>query len=298
MSVVVLSTTSSCDNLFNEVEKQPTTKVETIVQLPDTVKQRISAQDSCLKELVLKIETLVNETNEIKKKNEELQTKIDERNSETLGYVSIGAILLSCLAFVFAFIIFRKGIDEPQAKKLISKKLEESKRINGILLNIERLDSTINDIARQNRTDLPKKDSRIQAVERSVKGLKNNITDKSVTEINSSKNNCSASIQETIYKRYAYAKINSENFFMDVLDSKQEGCVYSLEFKNETEGEFSLISLDKIKSRNEWQKVIECSGACIEDANSFQVEKPGIFKKVKNGSAYEVIENLKIKLIK
>ena len=63
-----------------------------------------------------------------------------------------------------------------------------------------------------------------------------------------------------------------------------------------TEGKFNIISLDKIKSRNGWQDVVEYKGS-IEDATTFQVEEFGICKKIDDVTC-QVTKKLKIRLIK
>ena len=98
------------------------------------------------------------------------------------------------------------------------------------------------------------------------------------------------------YIKMGYANINSGNIFTKIFDSAQESCVFSIKFKSATKGEFNIISLDKIKSRNMWQEIVEYTGS-IEDATSFKVEDYGICEKY-DDVTWQVTKKLKIKLQK
>ena len=102
--------------------------------------------------------------------------------------------------------------------------------------------------------------------------------------------------REPEYLRAGYAFINSGSYFTKILDSAQEGCVFSIKFKSATKGEFTIISLDKIKSRNGWQEIVEYTGS-IEDANSFKVEELGICE-TSDKETWQVTKKLKIRLLK
>ncbi len=95
-----------------------------------------------------------------------------------------------------------------------------------------------------------------------------------------------------------YAKINSNKYFPEVKSSKEETCVFVITLKSETEGEFEIISLEKIKQRNGWEPVVDYSGKCtINEAKHFSVDHKGRCIKMTNGM-WMVIDNLKITLSK
>ena len=90
-----------------------------------------------------------------------------------------------------------------------------------------------------------------------------------------------------------YANTNSEEFFTSVVETKQETCVFDIYLSSQTIGEFDLISLDKIKQRNNWDRVVECKGDCtIEEANTFKTEQKG--KCELSDGTWKVVEKLKI----
>jgi hypothetical protein len=94
--------------------------------------------------------------------------------------------------------------------------------------------------------------------------------------------------------KVGYANINTGKYFTKILDSSQETCVFSINFMSETKGEFTIISLDKIKSRNGWQEVVEYTGS-IEESTSFKEVDKGICEKV-DDITWEVTRPLKIRL--
>lgn len=88
-----------------------------------------------------------------------------------------------------------------------------------------------------------------------------------------------------------YANINSGNIFTKIFDSAQESCVFSIKFKSANKGEFNIISLDKIKSRNMWQEIVEYTGS-IEEATSFKIEDYGICENTMMSHG-KLLKNLK-----
>lgn len=99
-------------------------------------------------------------------------------------------------------------------------------------------------------------------------------------------------------QNHLYAKLNSDNYFTEVKSSKEETCVFDITLKSETEGEFEIISLDKIKQRDRWDSVVEYTGNCtITDAQRFVVNHKGRCIKLPN-EMWMVVEKLKITLSK
>lgn len=94
-----------------------------------------------------------------------------------------------------------------------------------------------------------------------------------------------------------YADLHSGKYFFKILDSKQETCVYEVILHNEKEAEFHLISIDKIKSRNELETAIEISGKCqLADASSFrELNGGGIIEKI-DENTWKVTKKLAIEI--
>lgn len=289
-------TVSSCgyfenDEKPNNDEKQ----LRTIVELPDTIKQKIIEQDALMSELLNKVDTLTAELNSTKEYNAKLKEKVDEFKSpkNTWGWMSIGAFAISIIALLLS--IFRKGLSEKEVNKIFKQNLDSSKRISelqdnvGLLLSQRKLSQT-------GRSYAPNTDTRLHQLESQMKQVITAINNMAKQPTSPEKPKVPAKAKESEYLRAGYAFINSGSYFTKILDSAQEGCVFSIKFGSATKGEFTIISLDKIKSRNGWQEIVEYTGS-IEDANSFKVEELGICE-TSDKETWQVTKKLKIRLLK
>ena len=140
--------------------------------------------------------------------------------------------------------------------------------------------------------------NRLSLLESQIKELQSRLKDESSPtkkDMNTSTIDSNQNTKTSAYNRIGYAKINTEHFFTEIFDSNLEVCVFKIQFSSEIVGSFNLISLDKIKSRNGWQKVVECSGVSIDTAKDFQLIEEGVCKKI-DDATWEVIKPLKIKL--
>ena len=74
--------------------------------------------------------------------------------------------------------------------------------------------------------------------------------------------------------------------------------MFRITFTSQTKGKFNIIALDKIQSRNDWQKKVECSGGVsIKEASDFRLEEEGLCEKIDEYS-WKVTKPLKIRLLK
>lgn len=96
--------------------------------------------------------------------------------------------------------------------------------------------------------------------------------------------------------KHLYANSNSEEYFTTVLETKQDTCVYVIDLESETTGEFEIISIDKIKQRNGWERIVKYSGNCmLNEAKGFKTIQPGLCQKHSDG-IWKVTRNLEIKI--
>ena len=102
--------------------------------------------------------------------------------------------------------------------------------------------------------------------------------------------------EEHEYQKVGYAKVDTDIYFTTIYDSNQEGCVFKITFTSQSKGKFNIISLDKIQSRNDWQKKVECSGVSIKEASDFRLEDEGICEKIDEIN-WKVTKPLKIRLL-
>lgn len=293
---------SSCSFFDDDKSSKDTTEVRTIVELPDSVKQKIVEQDALMTELLNKVDTLTSELNATKTENAELKEKVAELKSpqSTWAYVSIGACGLSIIAFLFT--LFRpKGIKEDRVYEIATKCLDDSHRIKELQLHVNELLSA----QRSNRNSqtgssyTPETDSRLCQLENQMSqiiAVVNKMT--AFAQPNSQAHSDSPKpYKNGEYQKVGYAKNDTGEYFTTIYESNQEGCVFKISFTGPTKGKFNIISLDKIQSRNDWQQKVECRGISIKEASDFQVEDEGICEKI-DESTWKVTKPLKIKLLK
>ena len=300
--MIAIMVMSSCSFFDDDKSPKETTEVRTIVELPDSIKQKIVAQDSLMTELLNKVDTLTAELNITKDEIVKLRKEVDNLVSpqRIWAYVSMGAFVLGLIALLFAF--FKpKGIKKEEVDVVVKECLGNPHMIKGLQDYVNNLIS-----AQRNSRNSPvgssyasKTDSRLSQLE------------KEVSQVIADVNNMTASAQSTTqthsdapkprkdseYQKVRYAKNDTGAYFTTLYETNQEGCVFKITFTSPTKGRFTIISLDKIQSRNDWQQKIECSGISIKEASDFQTEEEGLCEKIEENT-WQVTRPLKIKLRK
>lgn len=291
---VAIFTLSSC-NLFNDKEesKDSHSNATTVEGISQEIKNKIAAQDTLMNALVLKVDTLAQALTQVQKENAELKAQVKKLESpkSTWGYMTLASFVVAIIALVLS--LLRKGVSRKKVDEIFSYNLDKSKRIAEMKVAVSQLQSGFsnNKVSRSVNTSLHNLDVRLCSVETSVSRLSSKLN-----EVHNMSNSSDRHRQEPEYIKMGYANINSGNIFTKIFDSAQESCVFSIKFKSATKGEFNIISLDKIKSRNMWQEIVEYTGS-IEDATSFKVEDYGICEKY-DDVTWQVTKKLKIKLQK
>ena len=299
--LATILTLSSCD-FFSE--KQPiqdsvdsAAPVEGIFQ---EIKNKIAAQDTLMNALVLKVDTLAQALSQAQKENAELKVQVAKLESpkSTWGYMTLASLVIAIIALVFS--LLRKGLSREKVDEFFCNNLDKSKRIAELKVAVSQLQSGLNGnrVSLSVNTSLQNLDTRLRSVESSVSRLSSK-TNETQNSSNPSVTHRQEQLRQTKdleYLRMGYANINSGNIFTKIFDSAQESCVFSIKFKSANKGEFNIISLDKIKSRNMWQEIVEYTGS-IEESTSFKVEDYGICEKY-DDVTWQVTKKLKIKLIK
>lgn len=296
---------SSCD-IIGGSETHKEVEVKQIVELPDTVKQHLIKQDSLYSGLIAKIDTLTMELNTSQQKIAQLQGDLEklEKPRSLWTYLTVAGILLALVALILHF-LRESGIKKNEVIALFRNCLDESKRLKELQEKVENLGnskkSSTNSRYMQTGSVSKKAEDRIAAIEARItevidvlKRHDNEIKSYSGTKAMSPSTPTNSKQPE--FSKEGYAKLNSGAFFFEILESNQEGCVFHINFKSENRGEFDIISLDKIKSRNGWQDVVEATGDCtMADAKRYDVVSKGICVKTSDGY-WEVKNNLKIKI--
>lgn len=294
-------TLSSCDFFSGKQPDQDSVDNAAPVEgISQEIKNKIEAQDTLMNALVLKVDTLSQVLSQAQKENAELKVQVAKLESpkSTWGYMTLASLVIAIIALVLS--LLRKGISREKVDKIFSYNLDKSKRIAELKVAVSQLQSGLNSnrASLSVNTSLQNLDARLRSVESYVSRL-NSKANETQNSSNPSVTNRQEQLRQTKdleYLRMGYANINSGNIFTKIFNSAQESCVFSIKFKSENKGEFNIISLDKIKSRNMWQEIVEYTGS-IEEATSFKVEDYGICEKY-DDVTWQVTKKLKIKLIK
>lgn len=304
-SLIVLTAVlalSSCSFFEDDKSSKGKDEIRTIVELPDSVKQKIADHDTLMTELLNKVDTLTAELNLTKEESAEMKEKIAELKSpkSTWAYISIGAFILGLIALIIS-LLKPKGIKEKQVYEIVKKSLDESRRIKELQVNVNSLLSSQrnNRMSNISSSYAPNSDSRLRQLENQmaqVIGINNKITVTASQPV-STRKEPAPSRKENEYQKVGYAKVDTDIYFTTIYESNQEGCVFKLTFTCQSKGKFNIIALDKIQSRNDWQKKVECSGVSIKEATDFRLEDEGICEKI-DDNTWKVTKPLKIKLIK
>lgn len=304
-SLIVLTAVlalASCSFFEDDKSSKGKDEIRTIVELPDSVKQKIADHDTLMTELLNKVDTLTAELNLTKEESAEMKEKIAELKSpkSTWAYISIGAFILGLIALIIS-LLKPKGIKEKQVYEIVKKSLDESRRIKELQVNVNNLLSSQrnNRMSNISSSYAPNSDSRLRQLENQmaqVIGIINKITVTAPQPV-STRKEPAPSRKENEYQKVGYAKVDTDIYFTTIYESNQEGCVFKLTFTCQSKGKFNIIALDKIQSRNDWQKKVECSGVSIKEATDFRLEDEGICEKI-DDNTWKVTKPLKIKLIK
>ena len=299
--LATILTLSSCD-FFSE--KQPVQdsvdSAAPVEGISQEIKNKIAAQDTLMNALVLKVDTLAQALSQAQKENAELKVQVAKLESpkSTWGYMTLASLVIAIIALVLS--LLRKGISREKVDEIFSCNLDKSKRIAELKVAVSQLQSGLNSnrASLSVNTSLQNLDARLRSVESYVSRLssKANETQNSSNPSVTHRQEQLRQTKDLEYLRMGYANINSGNIFTKIFDSAQESCVFSIKFKSANKGEFNIISLDKIKSRNMWQEIVEYTGS-IEEATSFKIEDYGIGEKY-DDVTWQVTKKLKIKLIK
>lgn len=278
---------SSCDFFNNKMQNQNTTDNAAIVEgISQEIKDKIAVQDTLMRALVLKVDTLAQALTQVQKENAELEAHVTKIESpkRTWGYMTLAALSIALIALFLS--LLRKKVSREEVNRIIKDNLDKSQRMQ-----------ELNEKQNTSIKSFQEIDKRLQTVESTLSRSKlNEVHNLPLSTITNSHGQ-SRQYQKPECRKTGYAKINSGNIFTGILDSAQEGSVFSITFKSATKGEFNIISLDKIKSRNMWQDIVEYTGS-IEDATGFKVEEYGICEKCDEDDAWRVTKKLKIQLLK
>ena len=241
--------------------------------------------------------------------NKELQSDVKK-----VLFISLGAFVVSIVAIILLFIKIGKKVDIDEIS-LLNKDINYIKNAYNMLEYNFKQSENQRKANSSSRGGINEQNSLVASIEKRLSYLEKtmktsdthnskyslygkDISDskKEVKQEERFESHCSASVN----KRVEYAQLNNEKYFMDTSCSKQETCVYKIEYSEQNVGVFDLISLDKIQSSNGWQDVIdiEPTGDCtMEEAKDFVTLSLGECRKI-DENTWKVTTNLMIKISK
>ena len=286
----------SCDWLGNSSQSTSTEPTE-IAAMPDSITQKIVKQDSVMSTLVEQVAKLTDELNTIKVENNKLKSQVDNLTTPSNWWhiITIAALIFAIVCILFTWLVSHQSIDDDMFKREISNIASSLKRHRE---EIETLKRSKGQNVTQTRNsqyassyhlsdDIQKLSRRLDNIEKKLSEAKATV---SPIDINRQ------SLTQPLRK--GYAKSNSSTYFSEIIPSNQEGCIYEITFKSDTEAEFSIISLQKMKQSNAWREIVEIVGNCnLEDAKSFSIKDYGVCKKV-DDKMWLIKKNLVIELRK
>lgn len=275
----------SC-NVFNDNEQSQDTNndTNTVEVISQEMKDKIAAQDTLMGALVLEVDTLGQALTQVHKENAELKARVAklENPKSTWGYMILAVLAIAIIALILFLLM--KGVIKKEVREIVNNKFDKPQR------KVTKNEESVGSLKKTSK----EKDARSQKVKSTdSSGKANEVHDVSSAVTKPQEQPCQS--PKAGYLKKGYAKINNDEFFAQIFDSAEEDCVFSIEFKSATKGEFNIIAVDKVKSRNNWQEIVECTGLSIKEATSFKVKEFGICEKC-DDSAWKITRKLKIEL--
>lgn len=275
----------SC-NVFNDNEQSQDTNndTNTVEVISQEMKDKIAAQDTLMGALALEVDTLGQALTQLHKENAELKARVAklENPKSTWGYMILAVLAIAIIALILFLLM--KGVIKKEVREIVNNKFDKPQR------KVTKNEESVGSLKKTSK----EKDARSQKVKSTdSSGKANEVHDVSSAVTKPQEQPCQS--PKAGYLKKGYAKINNDEFFAQIFDSAEEDCVFSIEFKSATKGEFNIIAVDKVKSRNNWQEIVECTGLSIKDATSFKVKEFGICEKC-DDSAWKITRKLKIEL--
>lgn len=289
----LLMVMAGCDN---NQPTQPDSNVSNIEMLSDSIKQQLVKQDSLSKELLHQVDILTTELNSAKSEIEQLRTSVEQKEAQ--GFLwNILPLIIGCLALIIAIIVgvcTRHDVEKDDVRSIFNEHmrnigLSDVKRSVQLLMNNRNQQKVSNNVS---IGDIVALEQRIKTLESRIANVERSVSPPTPVKPDD------PHMGGMPISKHLYANSNSKEYFTNVLETKQDTCVYVIDLSSATKGEFDIISIEKIKQRNGWDSVIEYTGDCtINEAKSFKTNKRGKCEKVSDGT-WKVIEKLKITISK
>ena len=285
---IAIGTLSSCDTFDSKKPNQEdnATPAATTVEGTPTqqkIEDKIAEQDTLRRVLASKVDTL---SQKLSQENEELKTRTTKLESakNIWSYMAFASLVIAIIALILSLVNLSK----------LKKVDKDRNKVADLAKEVELLELYFKQNVNKSFKELKAK---VQELEKRPSEAKANVVqDKPKTAATNGQKQ-PPQVPKPEYPKVGYAKNDRDMYFTTIYDSNQEGCVFKIAFTGPNAGEFDIISLEKIQSRNDWQQKVECQGCSIKEARDFRVEEKGLCEKA-DESTWKVTRKLKIKLLK
>lgn len=304
-SLFALMFISSCNLMGgNQTTTEDTNPdLKTVLENSDSLRRYLQTQDSLSQGILAKLDTISDVFNKSKEQIEGLERKINDIKapSRLLTCITFIALILSIISIIVAVVKTRKKVDKwgaiDAARECFKDKFKNIEyRMNETEQDIKKLAKVTSSTNIHERPRSYESHFDEKTMDEMRKKKEGEYWDKK-GEPNPKDNDKSSSMPETQMLKHGYAQMHTGKYLVDIVESKQESCVYSLTFTSENTAEFDIISLEKIKTINDLRDVLDLApGSCLLNEASFHtVERKGECRKI-DDNTWEVTKKLVIKV--
>lgn len=231
------------------------------------------------------VDSLTASVADMQKKMEVMDQKLKKMESpkDPWHIATVLAMVLAVLIPLIIYFLMRRREDEKQKEIQILQKANE-----GLAFELTTLKNTLD----AQKSKYKEVENVVNEHARLINGLmqKQSASVKPVTPSNKK------TTPPTFQPQQRYAELNSGPFFLNLLTAKTETCIFDIKLTSETTGEFTIVSINKIQSVNDWESVVDCYGD-VKTAKGFRVERMGKCQLTSDGKAWKVTEKLKIQTL-
>lgn len=297
ISTCLLISCDSDDKNNKKVVAENNERIEKMELFSDSTREKLIKQDSVNEILLVKIDTLttkVNELNEYKSKVDEINGQLQNIKQPHNGLSTVllwSSLVIAIIALALVW-SFPKKFYKDKLRYILHKDFDKSNQ------KIQEINEKLNLLAKK-QTTTNQNNKQYEELERRIKALEVANNRGNSRNIANTSSNRETVHQEVNTQKVVYAKLNSGKYFLELSESNQEGCVFKINYNTSlNRGEFCIISLDKIKSRNGWNEVVDYSGNCVmKEATDYRLVEKGLCEKLTDGT-WEVKRKLKITITK
>lgn len=300
VSILALFLFAACDD-SNPVTIQPNGDVAQVSLVADSLKEKITKQDTVMKVYVAKVDSLIQVQNDLNDEVYKLKNNIDEISFSGAWKICVILALVFSIIAIGLFLWFTTSkdiVDVSNISKVLG--LGDVRDVKLMKDNIDEITKKMKDIPSDSKTrNCQHKKANAYPSSWEINQLKSEI-DELKGQIAMLMSPAQAVLPEKDEQNggnVLYSGINNKQYFVNLQNSQSSESVFVINVNSNGRGTFNIIRLDKIQSRNNWQDVVELVGSKIamKDAQDFKVKELGQCHEAGNG--WVVDKKLKISIL-